>query len=105
MGNSVVNVKYVKVVLFAHFSHFYREGKRVVRVFKQGIVIYLHFMKMNVRATGIKSEGDTIANKVHLMTALCQLMPKFRSDNSAAADFGITGDSDVQWFLHGDFSS
>jgi hypothetical protein len=95
-----VDVEQVQPFCLRDVHHLGRQGDGVRGVLEERVGHCLYLMKEEVLLEGGEAEGESVANKVNLVSPLAEMDPELCGNGSASAVGGIAGDAD----LHMSFS-
>ena len=94
MGHGVVHVQDIQFEVPAHLRHAHGEGQRIIRIFKQPIMVDGDGMEMQARLADGQAERAFVADEMHLVAAPGQFLAQGGGQNAAAAHGGVAGDAD-----------
>jgi len=98
----VVRVDDVEPLVARHLDDLVRERQQVLRLAEQRVVGRLDAMERQARLVVGQAERRLAAEHVDVMPAQRQVLPEFGGDDAAAANRGVTDDSDVHGVLKSD---
>src|SRR5882672_2207054 len=90
-------MQYVKLVVVAYFRHLDGERQGIIGVLEQIVIVDDHRMEMQAGRVHRQTERTLVADEMHLVTALRQLLAQSSGENAAPAHGWVTGDADFQW--------